>query len=166
MQIANNTVVMLEYTLRGESGQVLDTTEGGDPLPYLHGTGMLIPGLESALEGKSQGDAFEVSIPPEEAYGVRDASLRQEVEREQFGEVDDLEIGMQFRVDAGEGQHLVITVVEINDDKVIVDGNHAFAGLTLNFNVTVGEIRDATEDEIAHGHPHGFGGCGHDHDQD
>ena len=77
------------------------------------------------------------------------------------GALDDLEVGMQFRVDAGDGQHLVITVIEVGDDKVTVDGNHAFAGMTLNFNVTVGEIREATEDEIAHGHPHGLGGCSH-----
>lgn len=150
MQIAKNTVVMLEYTLRGESGQILDSSEGGDPLQYLHGSGMLIPGLEAALEGKSQGDAFEVTIPPEEAYGARDDSLRQEIDRAQFGNIDNLQPGMQFRVDAG-GQNVVLTVVEVGDDTVLVDGNHALAGVTLNFNVTVGEVREATADELAGG---------------
>ncbi|MFK7821026.1 MAG: peptidylprolyl isomerase [Planctomycetaceae bacterium] len=164
MQIAQNTVALIDYTLKGEAGQVIDTTDGGDPLPYLHGAGMIIPGLEAALVGKAVGDALEVTIPPEEAYGTRDASLRQEVEREQFEEIDDLAVGMQFRVDGGNGQNLVITVLEINDDTVVVDGNHALAGVTLNFNVTVREVREATEEEIAHGHPHGFGGCDHDHD--
>lgn len=157
MQITKNSVVMLEYTLRDETGQVLDSTEGGDPLQYLHGSGMLIPGLESALEGKSQGDAFEVTIPPEDAYGVRDDNLRQEVDRAQFAGVDDLAAGMKFRADAGNGELIVLTVAEVDDDKVIVDGNHEMAGKTLNFNVTVGEIREATAQELA---PPESGGCG------
>lgn len=166
MQIANEKVVFIDYTLTGESGQVLDTTDGGDPLAYLHGVGMIIPGLESALEGKGVGDTLDVRIPPEQGYGSRDDRLRQEVDRDQFGEVEDLEVGMQFRVDGGDGQNLVITVVSVSDDVVVVDGNHALAGVQLNFNVTVREIRDATTEEIAHGHPHGVGGCGHDHDED
>ncbi len=166
MQISDNKVALIDYTLKGEAGQVIDTTDGGDPLPYLHGAGMIIPGLEAALLGKTEGDSLQVTIPPEEGYGARDSNLRQEVDKEQFEEIDDLAVGMQFRVDAGGGQNLVLTVIEIKDDKVLVDGNHALAGVTLNFNVTVREVREATEEEIAHGHPHGFGGCGHDHDHD
>jgi FKBP-type peptidyl-prolyl cis-trans isomerase SlyD len=166
MQIAQNSVVLIDYTLKGEAGQVIDTTDGGDPLPYLHGAGMIIPGLETALVGKAEGDEFEITIPPEEAYGTRNDSLRQEIDREQFEDIEDLDVGMQFRVDAGNGQNMVITVLELKDDTVVVDGNHALAGVTLSFSVTVREVREATEEEIAHGHPHGFGGCGHDHDQD
>lgn len=166
MQISSEKVVSIDYTLTGESGQVLDTTDGGGPLDYLHGVGMIIPGLEQALEGKEVGDELEVNIPAEHGYGVRDDNLTQEVSREQFEEIDDLAVGMQFRVPAENGQQLVITVVEIRDDVVVVDGNHALAGVDLNFAVTVRGIRDATADEIAHGHPHGAGGCGHDHDHD
>lgn len=166
MQISENKVALIDYTLKGEAGQVIDTTDGGDPLPYLHGAGMIIAGLEAALVGKSEGDTFEITIPPENAYGTRDDSLRQEVDREQFEEIDDLAVGMQFRVDAGGGQNLVITVIEVGEDTVTVDGNHALAGVTLHFAVTVREVREATEDELAHGHPHGMGGCGHDHDHD
>lgn len=164
MQIAENKVVLIDYTLKGESGQVIDTTDGGDPMPYLHGAGMIIPGLEAALLGKSANDSFEISIPPEDGYGARDAGLRQELDPAQFEEIDDLAVGMQFRVNGDNGQDLVITVMEIRDDSVVVDGNHALAGVTLNFDITIREVRDATEEEIAHGHPHGFGGCGHDHD--
>lgn len=166
MQIAENKVALIDYTLKGEAGQVLDTTDGGDPLPYLHGAGMIIPGLEAALVGKAEGDAFEITIEPKDGYGERDDRLREDVPKEQFDEIDDLAVGMQFRIDAGNGQSVVITVVEIKDDVVTVDQNHALAGVTLNFNVTVREVRDATEEEVAHGHPHGFGGCNHDHDHD
>lgn len=162
MQIAKNTVALIDYVLKGEAGQVIDSTEGGDPLPYLHGAGMIIPGLEAELLGKSEGDSFEVTVPPEQGYGTRNDGLQQEVDREEFKEIDDLAVGMQFRVDVGDGQNMVFTVMEIADDKVTLDGNHALAGITLNFAVTVREVREATEEEIAHGHPHGFGGCNHD----
>ena len=163
MQISENKVVLIHYTLKTEKGEVVDSTEGQQPLPYLHGYGMIVPGLETALEGKSTGESLSVCVSPKDGFGELKPELKQEVDRKEFAGIDDLQIGMQFRVpdDSEEKQELIITVVDINDKTVTVDGNHALAGQTLNFDVTIGEIRDATEEEIAHGHPHGVGGCNH-----
>jgi FKBP-type peptidyl-prolyl cis-trans isomerase SlyD len=158
MQITKDKVALIDYTLKNDAGEVLDTSVGGDPLAYLHGADNIIPGLETALEGKSAGEAIAVSVPPEEGYGVRDESLRQQVAREQFESVEDLEVGMQFRVPSDEGDDVIIRVEEIGEDTVTVDGNHELAGMTLHFAVTVREVRDATDEEKAHGHVHGLGG--------
>lgn len=160
MRIENNSVVAIDYKLTDDAGQVLDTSEGRGPLSYLHGSGGIIPGLERELEGKSAGDQLQVAIAPADAYGHRNDSLQQEVPREQFEHVDDLRPGMQFRVDAPQGP-MVFTVVEVGDDMVTVDGNHPLAGVPLNFDVTVREVREATPDELAHGHVHGPNG--HEH---
>ncbi|MCO6456032.1 MAG: peptidylprolyl isomerase [Pirellulaceae bacterium] len=160
MRIAKNTVVAIDYTLRDDDGQVLDSSEGDEPLFYLHGSGSIIPGLERELDGKQVGDSLEVCVGPEDGYGERNEALRQEVPRDQFDDVEDLDVGMQFRVNSDVGP-MVITVVDIADDIVTVDGNHPLAGLTLNFAVTVREVRVATDEEVAHGHVHGPGG--HDH---
>ena len=114
MQVAKHAVVEIDYTLTDDDGNVLDTSEGGHPLAYLHGAGNLIPGLESALEGKSAGDSLQVSVPPERAYGKRDDALVQEVPRSQFGSVKDLSVGMQFQATSNAGTHIV-RVVEITD---------------------------------------------------
>ena len=163
MEIAKDKVVGIDYKLTDEDGQVLDTSEGQDPLYYLHGTGAIIVGLENSLEGKSTGDQLQVTVNPSDGYGERNEDLEQQVPREQFDGVDDLELGMQFRVptDDNDDEGIVVTVVEIADDVVTIDGNHALAGVTLNFDVTVREVRDATEDELTHGHVHGPGG--HEH---
>ncbi|MDB4614194.1 peptidylprolyl isomerase [bacterium] len=163
MQITENKVVHIHYTLKTASGEVVDTTEGQEPLPYLHGMGMIVPGLEAALEGKSVGDKLDIVVDPKDGFGERREELQQEVSRKEFAAIDDLAIGMQFRVPDDEAQEeLVITVVDMNAHSVVVDGNHALAGQTLTFEgVTVAEVRDATEEEIEHGHPHGVGGCDH-----
>jgi FKBP-type peptidyl-prolyl cis-trans isomerase SlyD len=160
MQIGKNKVVKIHYTLTDDDGEVIDSSEGGEPLEYLHGAGGIIPGLEEALEGKSAGDHIKVHVEPEDGYGEQDDDLLHEVERSQFDGIDELELGMQFQVDTDDGPMLV-TVVEITDDTVTVDGNHELAGVALNFDVTVGEIRNATQEEIDHGHAHGEG-C-HEH---
>ena len=160
MQITKHKVVKIHYTLTDDDGEVLDTSEGREPLEYLHGVGGIVPGLESVLEGKSIGDQIKVSVPPEDAYGEHDENLLHEVERSRFEGIDDLELGMQFQVDTDNGP-MVVTVVEITDENVTVDGNHELAGVLLNFDVTVRGIRDATPEEIAHGHAHGEGG--HEH---
>lgn len=165
MQITKHKVVSIDYTLTDDEGEVIDSSSGQEPLSYLHGEGTIIPGLETALEGRAAGDALKVSIPPEDGYGERNEQLQAEVARSHFDEFDDLELGMQFRVptDAGNGQqeeYHVVTVVAIGDDTVTVDGNHALAGVTLNFDVTVRDVRDATAEEIDHGHAHGEG-CDH-----
>jgi FKBP-type peptidyl-prolyl cis-trans isomerase SlyD len=174
MQISKDKVVTIDYTLKDDVGDVIDSSQDQAPLAYIHGVGAIIPGLEQALEGKSAGDRIEVTIPPAEAYGERDDSLCQEVPRKEFEGIDELEVGMQFRVEAESG-YLVLTVVNIGEDVVTVDGNHALAGETLHFDVEVREVRDATEQELEHGHIHGgvgcdhgggdcdHGGCGHEH---
>ena len=160
MQIAKNTVVAIDYRLTDDEGQVLDSSEGRGPLSYLHGTGGIIPGLESELDGKHVGDQLQVAVAPEHGYGHRNEALRQDVPRIEFGEIKDLDVGMQFRVESDAGP-MVITIVEIAEDFVTIDGNHPLAGVNLNFAVTVREVREATDDELAHGHAHGPGGAAH-----
>ena len=155
MLVAKDKVVAIDYTMKDTDGQVLDQSQDS----YLHGAGLIIPGLESALEGKAIDDELQLVIEPSEGYGEFDESLRQQVPRSEFAEIEDLAVGMQFRVNAEED--IVVTVVDVNDEQVTVDGNHQLAGVTLHFDVKVREIRDATEEEIEHGHPHGPGG--HEH---
>lgn len=160
MQVAENKVVAIDYTLKDDSGQVLDTSEGREPLSYLHGKGGIIPGLERELDGKEAGDELQVAVAPADAYGERNEALRQQVAREQFQGVDNLAIGMQFRVKT-DGDPLVVTVTEVADEVVTIDGNHPLAGVNLNFAVTVRDVREATTEEITHGHVHGPGGHAH-----
>jgi len=159
MQVAKNMVVAIDYTLTDVAGEVLDTSQGSDPLSYLHGVGNLIPGLEEALEGKSAGQQLQVTIPPSRGYGERNEQLRQTVSRENFADIDDLAIGMQFQVE-GDDNEMVVTVVEMDDDNVTLDANHELAGMTLHFDVIVREVREATAVELEHGHAHGSG-CDH-----
>ena len=160
MQIAKNKVAAIDYTLTSDEGEVLDSSEGQEPLWYLHGVGGIIPGLERELEGKQAGDQLVVTVIPADGYGDRNDELEQEVSRDQFEGADELELGMQFQVESDAGP-MVVTVVEIDDDVVTIDGNHPLAGEKLNFDVTVREVRDATDDELSHGHVHGSGGCEH-----
>jgi FKBP-type peptidyl-prolyl cis-trans isomerase SlyD len=160
MQIAADKVVSIDYTLRNDAGEVLDQSAPDSPLHYLHGHGNLLPGLESALVGKSQGDQVDAVIPPAEAYGEFDAGLVQVVPREMFQGVDTIEPGMQFQAQSGQGMQ-IITVKEVNDENVTVDANHQLAGETLHFDVTVKDVRDASAEELSHGHVHGPGG--HEH---
>lgn len=157
MRIEKNTVVAIDYTLKDDDGQVLDSSEGQSPLTYLHGTGGIIPGLERELDGKEVGDELEVSVAPADAYGERNEALRQGVPKSQFESVPDLAPGMQFQVDSNAGP-MVITVIEIGEEEVTVDGNHPLAGVNLNFAVTVRDIREATQEEIEHGNARGPGG--------
>lgn len=159
MQIANNTVVAIAYTLTDDGGTVLDSSEGGEPLAYLHGVGQIIPGLENALDGKAAGDAFQVRIAPADGYGERDEDLRQEVTRDMF-DGHDIEVGMRFMAQMAGAEH-VFTVVGIDGDDVTVDGNHPLAGVALNFDVKVVSVRAATEEELSHGHAHGDDGHQH-----
>ena len=160
MQIDKHKIVSIDYTLTDDQGEVIDSSEGSEPLAYLHGVGGIIPGLERALEGKSAGDQLKVSLAPEDGYGQRNEDLCQGVPRSEFAEVEDLAEGMEFRVDSEAGP-MVITVVEIGDETVQVDGNHALAGMTLHFEVTICDVREATAEEIEHGHAHGEGGHAH-----
>lgn len=150
MQIAQNTVVSIDYTLRNTEGEVIDTSEGREPLSYLHGHGQIIPGLEKALEGGSAGDELSVTVPPEEGYGPHQEELVQQVPKSAFDGVDKVEPGMQFQAESSAGP-MIVTVKEIVDDTVTVDGNHALAGQELQFAVTVQDVREATEAEVSGG---------------
>lgn len=158
--VASQKVVSIDYTLKNNNGEVLDTSNGREPLSYLHGSGNIIPGLEKALEGKQAGEQLAVTIEPAEAYGERDERMVQQIPKEQFAEIPELAVGQQVRGQTPEGTH-VLTVVDIADDAVTVDANHQLAGETLNFDVKVVEVRDATEEELQHGHAHGAGGHQH-----
>ncbi len=161
MKITKSTVASLEYTLTDNDGEVMDTSEGREPLAYIHGIGNLIPGLEKELEGKEEGDSFQVSIPPKEAYGKRDEALMQVAPRADFAGVEEpLEKGMQLEFQSEQGDQ-VATVIAIDGDNITLDANHPLAGETLNFKVSIVSIREATEDELQHGHAHGPGGAHH-----
>jgi FKBP-type peptidyl-prolyl cis-trans isomerase SlyD len=160
MLIKDNMVVSIHYTLKNEEGQVLDSSQGREPLSYLHGNNNIIPGLENALTGKEIGEQFNISIPPEDGYGVRDERLIQVLPKTAFEGIDLVEPGMQFQARSDQGVQ-IITVTSVDGDRVTVDGNHALAGEVLNFDIEITHIRPATEEELAHGHVHGPGGNHH-----
>ena len=160
MHISNDRVVFFDFTLKVDGQDEVDRSVDDEPVAYLHGAGEIVPGLESAFEGKSACDRFQVTVPPVEGFGERDESLCEVVLKEEFEEHADLEVGMQFRVPTDDGDS-VVTVVEIGDTSVSLDGNHELAGRVLHFDVTVREVREATPEEIAHGHVHGVGGHHH-----
>jgi FKBP-type peptidyl-prolyl cis-trans isomerase SlyD len=160
MQIGKDKVVSIDYTLTGVDGNVIDSSQGQEPLAYLHGAGNIIPGLERALEGKSPGDEVNATIAPEDGYGQKNPSLVQPVARAQFPGVNEIKLGQQFQAQTNHGPR-VVTVVGITDDTVTVDANHPLAGETLKFDVKVVNVRDATAEEIDHGHPHEPGGHHH-----
>ena len=160
MQIENQKVVSIHYTLTNEAGQVLDSSENQEPLAYIHGHGNIIPGLENALAGLSKGEKLKVTVEPADGYGERDDSMVQAVPRSAFQGVDDIKPGMQFQAQSPEGIQLV-TVVSVEGDEVTLDGNHPMAGITLIFDVEITDVRDATAEELDHGHVHGPGGHHH-----
>lgn len=161
MQIADNAVVAIHYTLTDDAGTTLDTSrERNEPLAYLHGHGNIIPGLESALVGKQAGDKLNVTVTPEEGYGERHDALIQTVPREAFEGVDEVLPGMQFQAQTDAGPRL-FTITEVEGDNVTVDGNHPLAGATLHFDVEITEVREASAEELSHGHVHGPGGHQH-----
>ena len=160
MQVQKNKVVSIDYKLTDGSGKVIDSSENHGPLLYIQGIGNLIPGLEKELEGKKAGDNLKVTIAAKDGYGERNDSLCQTVPRAQFESAEGLEIGMQFEVETEQGE-LVVSVTKIEGDSVTVDGNHPLAGVELHFDVTIKEVRDASAEELAHGHVHGEGGHHH-----
>ena len=159
MQISKHKVVSMDYTLTDDQGTVIDTSKGREPLAYIQGIGNIIPGLEAALEGRTEGESVTVRVEPEQGYGERDETLLRVVPRNLF-DVEEVQAGMQFHAQSEEGTE-VVTVVGVTDEEVTVDSNHPLAGVALNFDVTIVEVRDASEEELSHGHVHGPGG--HDH---
>ncbi|MDR2729676.1 MAG: peptidylprolyl isomerase [Treponema sp.] len=153
MTVKKDYIISVDYTLTDDKNNILDSSIGEKPLEYLHGHGNIIPGLENAMEGKSEGDKFTVRVPAASAYGERDINLLTEIPLENFKEAGKIEPGMRFQTRTSEGARL-ITVVKIENDKVTIDGNHPLAGTDLNFDVTVTAIREAGENELHHGRTH------------
>lgn len=161
MPIEPNKVVSFDYTLTDENGAVIDTSNGKQPLAYLHGRGNIIPGLERALEGKSEGQSVSIAVPPNEGYGQRDEKMVQSVPRSAFRGVENIQPGMQFQAQGPQGGPRLVSVVGVDNDNVRIDANHPLAGKTLHFDVKIISIRDATAEELQHGHAHGEGGHQH-----
>jgi FKBP-type peptidyl-prolyl cis-trans isomerase SlyD len=161
MLIAINKAVSIDYTLTNDAGEVIDSSAGGEPLVYLQGAGNIIVGLEKALDGKQVGDELTVVVEPEEAYGEYSAELVSTLNRAMFEGVDELEVGMQFHASGPDGSTQIVTIRDLEGDQVTVDGNHPLAGQRLSFQVKITDVRDASEEELAHGHVHGAGGHQH-----
>ena len=161
MKVGKDKVVLMHYTLKNDAGDVIDSSDGGDPLPFLQGHGNIIPGLESALEGSKVGDKLDVSIKPEEAYGERMKDAIQEIPSSALQGVDEVKVGMQLQSQDQDGNAFLVTVTKIEDDKITVDANHPLAGETLNFSVSIESIRKAEAEELLHGHVHADGNHHH-----
>ena len=162
MKIASNKVATLHYTLKDDKGALIESSvDSGEPLTYIHGIGNLIPGLESKLEGKKAGDKLSVVVKAEDAYGERDEEMIEEVERTEFDDGEELEVGKEFQYDDEDGNIFHVRVVKMDDKMVTIDGNHPLAGQTLAFEVEVLDVRDASAEELEHGHVHGPEGHTH-----
>ena len=161
--VAKDQVVSIDYTLTDENGEEMDSSKGGEPLVYLHGHGNIVPGLEKALDGKKVGDSVKLTVAPEDGYGERDEERIFEVPRGRFE--FEVKKGDVVRVHTPEGISQPLQVTDATDEVVTLDGNHPLAGKTLNFDVIVKAVREATTEEVEHGHIH-EGGHDHDHDHD
>ncbi len=159
MKVSLNKVVSIHYTLTDNNGVVLDSSSGKDPLAYMHGMGHLIPGMEEGLDGRTVGEKLNLKISPEKGYGIRDERMVQEVPLAAFNG-QEIQPGMQFEAGSDE-QRFIVTITAVNTETATVDGNHPLAGVELNFDVEVLDVREATEEELAHGHVHGPGGHHH-----
>ena len=160
MEIAADRVVLIHYTLKDDNGAVIDTSAGAEPLAYIQGHGNLVAGLEKALEGKQDGDAVAVAVAPADGYGIRDAALVQRVPKRSMQGSGEIKKGMQFQARTDDGMR-VFTVTAVTGDMVTLDGNHPLADKTLNFDVEIVSVREATTEELEHGHVHGAGGHHH-----
>jgi len=161
MQIADNHVVTIHYSVKTTDGDVIDSSENAEPLAFIQGSNFMIAGLEEALYGREVGDKFELSVAPEKAYGERQDQLIQQVPLTMF-EGMDVDVGMSFRATTDHGEQSVM-IIDKDEESVTVDGNHPLSGMTLNFDVSIEDVRQATEEELSHGHVHNAGGCGHAH---
>lgn len=161
MKIAPNKVVKMHYSVLDNDKNTIDNSFDGEPLLFIVGTGYLIPGLEDAIIDKEAGDTLSVTVEPQQGYGERHDELMQAVPKSMFDGME-IDVGMQFRASTDDGDQMVM-IIDIQDEEVIVDGNHPLSGITLHFDVEILEVRDATAQELEHGHVHGEGGCGHNH---
>ncbi|OUR80813.1 peptidylprolyl isomerase [Colwellia psychrerythraea] len=162
MKIAKNNVVVMHYAVSDSEGTLIDSSYEDKPMAIIQGVGYLIPGLDDALIDHQAGDKFEVAVACDQAYGERHDDYVQTVPREVLAGVEDLALGTQLRATTDDGEQTVI-VIDVQDDVITVDGNHPLSGLDLSFDVEVIEVREATAEELEHGHVHSAGGCGHDH---
>ena len=160
MSIKENLVVSIHYELRDAEGNQLDSSKDQEPLVYLHGANNIIVGLEQELEGKKVGDELSIAVTPELGYGMPVEALVQQVPTSSFGEIKDVEVGMRFQAETEQGP-VPVMVTAVENDMVTVDGNHPLAGKELHFEVKIEEVREATKEELDHGHVHGPGG--HEH---
>lgn len=157
MNITKDTVATLSYTVTETNGQVVGRTQPDEPVTALIGHGFLIRGLEKALEGHKKGDEFAIQLEPKDSYGEYDKNLVQTIDRAMFGDFE-IAVGNVFEADSEHGP-MAVVIKEINDKTVVVDGNHPLAGKTLNFLIVVEDVREATPEEIKHGHAHVGGHC-------
>ena len=160
MKISKGKVVSIHYALKDPSGEVLESSEGQAPMDYLHGYGNIITGLEKALGGKAAGETIKAVIPPEDGYGIREEALVKNLPLSNFKNHNQVEVGTQFQAETSRGPRLA-TVTQIDDQNVTVDLNHPLADQTLCFDIDVVEVREATAEELSHGHVHGAEGHGH-----
>jgi FKBP-type peptidyl-prolyl cis-trans isomerase SlyD len=159
--VTDGKVVSIHYPLTDDAGEVVDSSKGNPPLEFLQGAGNIVPGLEEALVGRARGDKFKVDVSPEKGYGVHDPRGLQRIPRDAFPDDVDLEPGMQFGAEDPQGESTTVWIVKVESDQVVIDANHPMAGKTLHFDISIEAVRDATREEIAHGHPHGEHGHHH-----
>lgn len=159
--VAKDTVVTFHYTLTDKGGQVLDSSQGSDPLVYLHGYSQIVPGLENALVGKAAGAAFKVEVSPNEGYGDRNEQMVITLPRTQGNLPDDIAVGFVVELVSPEGDEIPARVVKLNETDITLDANHPLAGETLYFDIELTSVRGATKEELEHGHAHGPGGHQH-----
>lgn len=154
MNIADNSVVEIHYTLTDSEGEKIDSSEGGEPLKFLQGAGNIIPGLEREMLGKAVGDKFQVVIAPQDGYGETNPQLIQQMPASAFQGVEKLEVGMVFHAQSSGGQPIQVEIIDIEGDNVTINGNHPLAGVELHFSIEVVSVREASDDEVSHGHAH------------
>ena len=157
--VSDGKVVVFHYTLTNDEGEVIDSSSGGDPMPYLHGAGNIVPGLESQLQGVAVGTNLQVLVAPKDGYGEAEEGEIVKVPRQDFGEFsDEVGPGMQVFAETEGGEQIPVWIVDADESTIFVSRNHPLAGVSLHFDVEIVAIRDATTDELAHGHPHGLDG--------
>ena len=161
MPIEQHSVVTMNYHLTNAEGEVLDSSRDDEPLTYLHGGGNILVGLESELTGLDVGATKTVNLSAADGYGEHDASMVQSVPRQDLAGLPNLEVGMQLQASRADGQTMVVVIKEIQEDAVIIDGNHPLAGVPLTFEIEIVSLRESSEEERQHGHVHGEGGHQH-----
>ncbi len=154
MQIETNKVVSIDYTLKDDDGNVLDSSQNSEPLSFIYGNGSIIPGLEKALDGKDTGDEISVTVEPEEGYGQYDDSLIIQVTKDKFQDPDNVQEGMQVQAQSQDGHMQILTVKSVDGEQVTLDANHPLAGQRLSFDVAVADVREPSQEELDHGHVH------------